>query len=160
MLNIAWLITVGYAMAFVAYATHTYETIQYDRAFIGTIMVLVAYGILTYAYGQDFIKDPSKPLDKQTMKLTPLKRLGFFLLALFFVLNVIGIIGITGRYYDIAGAFGYGLFALGKVMGVYFVIMYLLIYIFYKWHQDKPIDSLQTLSKICILAYYFLILVS
>jgi hypothetical protein len=159
-MNIAWLIAVGYALSLVIYSLNASETIYYDRAFIGTLLLIIGYTIITFAYTADYINAPSKTLKEQKIKLDAMKQTGFGFITVFLILNMIGIIGLVSRYYDIFGIIGYGLFTLGKSIGVYSVILYLLCVVYYKWHSNDPRDNIQVISKLCILGFYALILLS
>lgn len=159
-MNVAWLIAIGYALSVVVYALNASETIYYNRVFIGTVLLLIGYTIIAFAYTSDFITDPSKPLHEQKLKLDTMKRTGFGIITSFLILNMVGIIGLTSRFYDIFGILGYGLFTFGKLIGIYFVMIYLALTIIYKWHSNDNRDNIQVISKMCILGFYLLILLS
>jgi hypothetical protein len=159
-MNVAWLIAIGYTLSVIVFALNASETIHYNRAFIGTILLLIGYTILAFAYTTDYITDPSKPLHEQKIKFDLMKRTGFGFIAVFLLLNMIGIIGLTARYYDVFGILGYGLFTFGQVIGVYLVMAYLVFSIVYKWHSNDNRDNIQVIGKLCIFGYYLLILLS
>ena len=99
-------------------------------------------------------------MHEQKLKLDTMKRTGFGIITSFLLLNMVGVIGLTSRFYDIFGILGYGLFTFGKLIGVYFVMIYLALTIIYKWHSNDNRDTIQVISKMCILGFYLLILLS
>lgn len=162
LVNIAWLPFIGYSLSLIVYLLHLGETFHVSTviSLIGTIMLVVGYGFLAFAFAQDFLKDPLKNYHEIQLRLNNLKRIGAGIIALFLLLSFIGILGLGlhSKLYDIFGIIGYGLFANANNDGVYFVMLYLITSIIYKWKLPDERENIQVVAKICILTYYILIL--
>lgn len=158
-MNIAFLVALGYTLSVIVYALNVSETKYYKSAFYGTILLLIGYTMIAVSYTSDVIQNPKKSMKEQKITLDTWKRVGFGFITAFLIFNILGFVGITRRFYDVLGAFGYGLFTAGRTSGIYFVILYLLFSIIGRLSKtNRTRDYIQLVSKLLIMVFYILVL--